>query len=509
MRALLRSSRLRGIVGDSSSSYRWVSSTSGCMARSNADTSKVFQEKRLEYEKAVSSLRKQYAKEVEKEKQSQQKEEEEARLAQIRKRLEGQRRKHVRATYHAQLEKEKREVRALEHVEEVKVSQDQLQKQKDRIKKAQALLIAELEEEAPYWFTTEEEVEEIFSNKEVEQQLWTHPGGCIGAPGPSEDAEFWKYVSHTWDMSRTYPSPRDLLLEQFQDDIYEETNVDYDTYWTDQRQQATEEIRDKAKLRALVREQGRRSLLQKQRKMLQDQYSKASEENNNLPKTMPAPKLQVLANIKAMEEEGVNILKENISNFIQPDNKKPIVETNFYPSFIGRLRRPDTRTEKEKKRDAREEKLLAAAAAKDAIEYAAEESLADGRDPLNYNELANQKDEEDALWERGVDDEELLALPSHLRYSKEDIEWIVSQLELRMSKLQEIYKIDQSNKNQSSSSDDTQTEDSDETADDNAIDFQKWDREFELANMYKQNESLLSTLTPSQAQAYTLTEHAS
>lgn len=516
MRALLRSSsQLRGIIGDSGVSssrstgvVRWVSSSRRCLLasrRQNADTSKVFQEKKLEYQKAVSALRKQYAQEVEKEKQSQQREEEEARQAQIRKRLERQRRKHVRAAYHAQLEKEKREARALEHVEEVKVSQANLQKRKDRMKKAQALLIEELEEEAPYWLTTEEEVEEMFSNKDVEQQLWTHPGGCIGAPRPVEDAEFWKYVSHTWDMGRTYPSPRDLLLEQLEDQIYKETNVDYENYWTDQRQQASEEIRDKARLRALVRDQGRRSLLQKQRQMLQDQFAKASEENNNLPKAMPAPKLQVLANTEAMEEEGVHILNENMSKFIEPDNQKPVVETDFYPTFLGRLPRPDTRTEKEKKRDAREEKLLAAAAAKDAIEFAAEESLADGRDPLNYNELGNQKDEEDIFWERGVDDEELLALPSHQRYTPDDMEWVASQLELRMSKLQEIYKMEKSTKLISTDDSPSSEQDSEKSADDNddesTIDLQKWDREFELINMYQQHESLLSSLSPSQTQA--------
>ena len=73
----------------------------------------------------------------------------------------------------------------------------------------------------------------------------------MGAPRPTQDAEFWKYVSHTWDMSRTYLSPRDLLLEEIQDQLYDETNIDFDDYWTSDRLQQQQEIRQKAKLRAI------------------------------------------------------------------------------------------------------------------------------------------------------------------------------------------------------------------------------------------------------------------
>ena len=522
----------RSNIGSSLSGMRRVALVQARKSvRSSSSSSsghvRVYEEKRSEYKKAVSMLRKEYALEVEREKQSLELQEEETQLKRHRQRLERQRTKYIKAAASAQRERAKRQQQKLEFEEHLK-RQEVIRKESHRLqKKAQSLLLAELEQEAPHWLTTVEEVQQTFLHSDVQQQLWTQPGGCIGAPRPTQDAEFWKYVSHTWDMSRTYPSPRDLLLEQIQDQIYYETNVDFDDYWTSDRLQQHQEIRQKAQLRALIRHEGRKSLLLQQRQLLQQQQQQQGSATNELagvPKPMPVPKLQVLANKEAMEQEGVKILQSNLQKFINPKTGQLNATAGgeagpTFPTFVGRLPRKDTRTEKEKKRDAREEKLLAAAAAKDAVEFAAEDSLQDGRKPLNYNQLAQIKDEEDIEWERDMlksisdnDDIQttkqlLSSIPSHERYTQDDIDWIISQLEEKKSTLTELYKIERLN---DTSTIDTTTDTNQEDMDaaiiqdqekEKDIDWDEWEKLFQLERIYEQHEAVLSSLTQQQIDA--------
>jgi hypothetical protein len=424
-----------------------------------------YNNRRAVYKKAVSQLRKQYADEVAQQRLADEKSEAERKAKETRDRLERQRIKNIRSVKNAMRHEEARLKRAKEFQEELRSAQIDREARAERFEKARRLVLQELEEESVHWLSTPEEVDAAFNGVENEQKLWSRPGGFIGAPLPSEDAEFWRYESHTWDMSKTYQSPREKMMEELEDIAYHESNLDPE-YWTDERILLQNEMEQKAKLRALVREEGRKALLLKQREILQDIHTQKNAVGSDglpaVPSPMPAPSLKVLANFKAMENEGVKILEEDPSKFFifegDSTDGKPIglrdpvrdaspTGTPF-PELLGRPPRPDTRTEKEKKRQEREEKMWAAAQAEasSAVEFAAEDEFISGGDPVDYDKLGNYGDEDDLAWEEGLDrrrDAELLSLPRHQRFNDEDLEWMIQHLEKRISSLTEILKLEQ------------------------------------------------------------------
>ena len=113
------------------------------------------------------------------------------------------------------------------------------------------------------WLATEEEVDHVFGVTVVDQKLWVGAGGYIGAPVPTEDAKFWSLEEH----------------------FYKEANVDAD-YWTHERLAQRHELEQKAKLRAVVREEGRKALLMKQRKMMQESHHPLRDDS---PSRTPFP----------------------------------------------------------------------------------------------------------------------------------------------------------------------------------------------------------------------------
>lgn len=204
----------------------------------------------------------------------------------------------------------------------------------------------------------------------------------------------------------------------------------------------------------------------------------------DIPDVMPAPSLDILSNYDAMEAEGVKLLNEDPTNFFVFDNSnteadtknkkknknknkkddktttlgKPIrlidplrdtspTQTPF-PQIIGRLPKPDTRTEREKKKDEKERRMWAAAQEELAsgIEFAAEEEKlysAGGKD-VDYDELGNRGDDADLEWEEGLDPEtegDILSTPRERRYTEEDVDWIIGKLEEKISIREEIEKM--------------------------------------------------------------------
>ena len=120
-----------------------------------------YNNRRAAYKKEVSILRKDYASEVALQRAADAAEtlaeEKEIR----RGKLERQRLKNVRSAQTSMRELEKRRLRELEFQEELRVAQINRDGRKERFRKARQMVVDELEEEAPLWLTTPEEVEAL------------------------------------------------------------------------------------------------------------------------------------------------------------------------------------------------------------------------------------------------------------------------------------------------------------------------------------------------------------
>ena len=249
-----------------------------------------YNSRRAGYRDQVSVIRKQYFDEIAKEREKEEALVNAEKEETMRRRLERQRLKNIRSARNALLEEEKRLNRETEFKEYLEVKQTERDERRRRYHKARAMVLAELEAEADLWLTTPEEVEAAFTH-EAEQKLWARPNGVLGSPSPSVDSHFWQYESHTMHMDKTYKTPRELLLEELMEQIYEESTVD-ETFWTTERLRDQEHLEEKAKLRAMVRAHGRRALLDKQKEMLEKYFGTAEGE---VPKRMPAPSCLTLS----------------------------------------------------------------------------------------------------------------------------------------------------------------------------------------------------------------------
>lgn len=427
-----------------------------------------FHTRRAKYKKAVSSLRKQYALEISRQQKLDLESQQKQKAIITRKRLERQRLKNIQSTKNA-LKQEQLRIQAKADFEHHLIEQQVKRSQREeRFVKAKKIVVDELEQQADYWMTSREEVDVLLCNTRnpnIDQELWTRPASYVGEPAPSNDASFWRYESHTWKVQKTYQTPKDKLLQEIQEGLYDHANIDYNLYWSKERVAFQLEKEEKAKLRALVLNEGKKVLLQKQRRLMQDVHATQKHENTTqhiVPPKLdaPVPSTDILANYEAMEMEGVNLLREDPTKFFVFDdnqmgdnkneddnnsnargdatttnentNKKskslgtpirlvdPVRDASFtntpYPELLGRLPKPDLRTEREKKKQEREERMLAAAAlAKDAdsneddneIEDDIENQLNFGMGALekdaDYEEMANRGDEIDQEWEEGLD----------------------------------------------------------------------------------------------------------
>eukprot|EP00978_Attheya_sp_CCMP212_P047340 scaffold421315_cov55-Attheya_sp.AAC.2 len=444
------------------------------------------------YKAAVSGLRKTYAKEIAAQRQRDEEAAEKEKQRLTRQRLERQRLKNVRTAENALRQKQIKEDRHREWQGELAETAQERTLSQERFRKARQLVIDELEAEAPLWLTTREEVEAALQPGSVEEQkLWTFAGGVLGAPRPTDDAEFWRYESHTWDMSPTYPTPRELLWDEIVEQTYVGANVD-EAYWTPPRKAAWEDLEERARLRALVREEGRRSLLTQQRELLRDAHETAQKDG--IPKSAPVPKLDILANYKEMELEGVRILQEDPTKFFifqesEGDSKAPTTDDDDgeasamgtgegrvlgkpirvrdptrdwnpqgtpYPKVVGRLPPPDLRTEREKKQQEREERMRMAAGGEGAEEDSTAAAVAEAAgdtlglqgklSEINYDTIAqtgHTATAEDFAWAQGLDpvrDADIINTPRDRRYDEEDVEWVLQKLNQRIDYLEDQVK---------------------------------------------------------------------
>ena len=428
-----------------------------------------YNSQKASYKRKVANLRRKYLEEHKKHAAQDLAEQDAAVAATTRRRLERQRAKNEKSFQNAVRQEElRRQTQAAfeDHLRQ----QQAIREQKEALhQRARQLLVDELEEESHLWLTTPEEVNAAFDDPKNEQKLWARAQGVLGVPNPSLDSHFWSYEGHTWDRSKTYKTRSEVLLEQLEHEAYVETNVDFDNYWTEDQIRETEAKEQKAKLRATVRQAGRRALLQRQKEYLNTEQETTEGEP---PKPPPIPSLSVLGNIDAQEKEGAELLLKDPTKFFVFDGSAsntsgqsedtysgtslgvPVAlrdplrtgkpQGRVFPVPIGKLPKPDLRSEKEKKRQEREERLWAAAGKGGADGESDEDYLLAEEDreigeAIDYEEAHANWDSDDEEWEKGLDedlDKDILAVPRELRYRDEDLDQVIEDLESKARTMQ-------------------------------------------------------------------------
>ena len=483
-RAISSASSRRLALQVSSISRSFSRSAAVCLEENvmnDRDIAKELEKRRVAYSKQVSKLRKQYAAEVARQRAADEAAAEAEKRESTRRTLEYARRKNIRSALNALKQQQIKARQDAEFAEELRLAQMVRDAKKARFAKARQMVVNELEEVAHLWLMTPEEVENAFT-LETEQLLWARPNSVLGEENPSLDTEFWRYESHTWHMDKTYPTPRELLLQELLDQAYEEANVD-ESFWTPERLEEREALERKARLRAMVLDMGRRILLKKQQELLQDEFS--NRDKTQIPKPIPVPSLSVLANTKAMEKEGVSVLLKDPTKFFEfeaeqehgdesqddvdspstyqgPSLGAPVAlknesafgphEKRAYPQPVGKMLKPDTRSERQKRRAEREERMWAAAQeASDqdklvsAVEATVEKKF--GGSDIDYANPPDY-DSDDEEWEKGLDpelDADILSTPRDKRYKEEDITWVKAELEKKSKQEKDLLRLELSN----------------------------------------------------------------
>jgi hypothetical protein len=441
-----------------------------------------FNNRRAAYLRQVSQLRKSYAAQVAEQNAADQAERQATERELTRRRLERQRLKNIRSAQNAIIQEELRVAREREFQQHLERQQEIRNEKNERLTAARQLVVDILEEEAPLWMTNAAEVEAAFT-PEAEQLLWSFPGGVLGAPNPSLDSHMWQHETHTWSMRKSYKTKREVLLERIQEQAYNEANMDA-SFWTPERLAKRHELEQRARLRADVQNAGRRELLKRQAQMMDERDATGK---GDVPKAMPAPSLKMQANDKALEREGAQILMQHPERFFvfdksaTEDNQElqqqhgsgdptqvedgagstgvllgsPValrsIGLSEYPQVVGKLPKPDTRTDREKKQAERQERLLAAARAQALKDTNPDEVADDDWDddprntagPIDYDAMDHDSDDEE--WEKGLDpiqDKALLETPSYQRYTEDDIEWTLQQLEKEAQFLEEKFALE-------------------------------------------------------------------
>jgi len=439
-----------------------------------------YNNRRAAYKRQVSVLRKQYAEEYARWKKEMEAAKSTEQEKITRKRLERQRRKNIRSAQNALRQEELRQAREKEFNEHLERQQIIREAQEERFRRARQLVVDELEKEAPLWLTTPEEVEAAFTH-ESEQLLWTRPGGVIGAPNPSTDAHFWQFQAHAQDFRRTYPLMRDVFLEDMEEEAYLDANVDAN-FWTPERVEEHEKMEEKARLRAMVQTAGRNELLRKQRQFIEADADEALEDESAIGQLPAVPSMKVLHDKEALEREGASLLLKDPTRFFHFEESEqdeapeegdddeyegptlgapvrlrdPVRDNtpdgNPWPRIIGKVERPDTRTEREKKQEERNIRLMEAAEAAEkaqkleagggAIEVDLEREENIG-DEIDYDTRPYDSDEEE--WFKGLDpekDADIMNIPAERRYTEDDFAFVVDKLEGKVEFFEQELKLE-------------------------------------------------------------------
>jgi len=452
-----------------------------------------YEKQRQLYNKQVSALRKQYAEEISTQKALEQAKQAKERQEILLKKQERQRAKNLRSIENAKRDIAEKAERAKEFEKELEMQQIKRETRNDLFRKARMLFLEELEEESVHWMTSPEEVEEQLGGWEAEQLLWSTPYLIGVVP---EDATFWRYQTHTQPRNRRLQSPKEYILEKLEEYIFIQSNFD-SNFWTPERRRDVIQWQEKAKLRALVQNRGRAILLQKQYRMLQEEYLqnapnmqiKGNRYDRSIirpQKKIPAPSLEILANESAQEKEGAKLLMEDPSKFFvfnsttttnnsnnsnnsnnnnnnnndtdtiasksttvlgKPISLKhefgPKGNSEPYPLLLAKDIQTQNLTQKEKKRAQKEDERLAKLRESMEVEQGGVDFEHDSGPPADI-----EWDDEDKAWEEqmmqkygqngGITLEELRQIPMEERLSEEDIDWITNQLQSKFDSLDAV-----------------------------------------------------------------------
>lgn len=375
-------------------------------------------------------MRKQYAVEIEAERRA-----DEARKAAERQKIAAEKQKRVakkleRSIQNARKDTARKAVRREDWLQELEQAKIKRLAREERYKNARRLLLQELEEEAPLWMTTKEEIDEKLSD----EQFWYKPS-LIGAR--PDDAVFWKYEGLHQDKSRTYLTPRDKFYQHLLGHLYLESNCDAE-YWSEGgRLEQHEERAERAKLRSLVRSKGRKRL----EKTFDDPFKDEKFRSRR----------QLLAALKmgADEVEGVKMLLSDPTQFFEQvetkvldDDGEVVVKKKIkvktekgFPEILFSDRQPYTAKallEREKAKKSRGKKKQ-------------EQMTKTDKKPLetDFDEDTELDPELLAALDMEEENDEMDKRPVDERISDDDISWIIQQLKNQIAKLEEKESVSQ------------------------------------------------------------------
>ena len=428
-----------------------------------------YKQRMAAYRQEVHKLRIEYAKEVARNKAEDAGDEERVKSQARRQKLERQRLKNIR-TGQTMIRQEQLRLQQAEKFQQ-HLAQEKIKREKrmDDYRAAQQLAIEEMEKDAVHWLSTPEEIEQAFTH-EAEQLLWGQQGGYVGSPNPSPDTQFWQNETHTWHMNKTYKEPKDYLLQQLEEYYYNRANLD-PAVWTPERLLERERKRDKARLRADVQLVGKRSLLRRQQQMIEEMFTEDNDDGK--PKEKPPTNLSFLSDKTALEKEGSEILMKDPTRFFEFDASRQSEEAsseesaqedtteeysgqtlgnpvglkrigkNNFPIIMGQEPPEDKRSEREKKAEERELRLLQAAKEKEAAEMgsidiaASDDVEGDFTPDMDYNDYDYLN--VSGRIERMSEEEKQELTPADVEamrnsyegvyhYTNEDWEWALEQL---------------------------------------------------------------------------------
>lgn len=313
------------------------------------------------YKKQLSGLRKEYAIEYAKHKEKERKIQENLKSKLIANAHKRQVIKNIKSVANAKRDLAEKAQRIAEWEEELKVTQQKRDLHRSRMKKARELIISELEEEAPKWLISQEEINAQMDDDHAMEQLWTFDHAVIGAipdeqPGVMEakwntggDSTYWRYGSDTMDMSMTYLSPVQHYYNQLINSTVQDANIHN---LKPEEVVVHKNVSERMRLRGRVRELALKMLVQRQ--IAEELGSDGNDDDGKeISANHPIREEKILKHhtqqLEEMERELI-LNPNNLHHFFEAgdDGESPMVKRHeSYPMILGREPDDDSRSEKE------------------------------------------------------------------------------------------------------------------------------------------------------------------
>jgi len=388
------------------------------------------------YKKQVSELRKQYKQELDVKRREEEREQQKISTKQA---IEVAHRRKVKLLRSIGNERKQRELQAerrAEFEEYLRMAQVNREARRERFVKARRLVIEDLEKESHLWMSSVEEVDKVFDDKNIMQELWTHPYTVGARP---KDSVYWRFQSRTADMSRSYPKRREMLLDQILDDVHADENIDPE-YWTNEKFDTVFQREQRVKLQAMIRKEGRKRLLKQQHELMKEHFTLApNQKEAGVPLKLPPPDLSILSDEKMMEEEGLKALFESPESFFHMEDGKVIaVKDEFadlpdgrpYPLFIAddtplvkKKKKPEPKSKKQGKKESPAEDMEA-----ESVDEYMDESSPDYLKEIAVTEVSND----------AIPEDEDLFIPEEQRFTERDVDWVAEKLQTKITYYQQL-----------------------------------------------------------------------